>query len=225
LADNRGHLLPVYVLADESGSMGSYVQELNTGLASLCETLASEPMIAAKVRLCVIGFASGVAVRLPLADLRTTGALPQLHTGGSTNYQAAFQDLLTRIPADVGTLKRDGYLIHRPAVFFLSDGQPNSGGWVKPHQRLTDKARTPAAPNIIACGVGGQIQSQTIRQVATQEAFAFVSVPGADIGVSIARFFAALTASVVQSGQSLNSVSPQLVVEPPDGFRMAIDVV
>ncbi len=225
MADNRGHLLPVYVLADESGSMGYYVQELNAGLESLCETLAAEPMIAAKVRLCVIGFASSVAVRLPLSDLRTTGALPQLNTGGSTNYQAAFQDLLSRIPADVSALKRDGYLIHRPAVFFLSDGQPDNGGWLRPHQLLTNRTSTPAAPNIIACGVGSQIQKQTIRQVATQEAFAFVSVTGADIGVSIARFFTALTSSVVQSGQSLNSASPQLVVEPPDGFCLAIDVV
>jgi hypothetical protein len=43
--------------------------------------------------------------------------------------------------------------------------------------------------------------------------------------VSIAKFFIALTTSVVQSGRSLNSPSPELIVERPEGFTMAIDVV
>jgi uncharacterized protein YegL len=224
VADNRGHLLPVYVLADESGSMAAYAGELNAGLTSLYETLRSEPMIAAKVRLSVIGFSDNVAVRLALADLRATETMPQLQIRGSTNYEAAFEDLLTRIPADVATLKEGGYLVHRPAVFFLSDGQPNNESWPDAHRRLTDRATTPAAPNIIACGVG-QVKPDTILQVATQEDFAFVAVAGADIGTSIARFFVALTASVVQSGRSLSSAAPELVVEKPDGFHMAIDVV
>jgi uncharacterized protein YegL len=109
-------------------------------------------------------------------------------------------------------------------VFFLSDGQPNNTKWRKPHERLTDKAVTPAAPNIIACGVG-DVMPQTILQVATRSDFAFVSVAGADIGASIAKFFIALTTSVVQSGRSLNSPQPELVVERPEGFTMAIDVV
>ena len=131
---------------------------------------------------------------------------------------------MTRIPQDIATLKASGYMVHRPAVFFLSDGQPNNSEWRKPHGQLTDKSVTPAAPNIIACGVG-DVQAETILQVATQPDFAFVSVAGVDIGTSIARFFIALTSSVVQSGRSLTSSHPELVVEKPEGFSMAIDVV
>ena len=47
----------------------------------------------------------------------------------------------------------------------------------------------------------------------------------AGVGAAIAEFFIALTASVVQSGRSLSSVHPELVVEKPDGFRLAIDVI
>ena len=57
MPDNRGHLLPVYVLADESYSMKNHLVELNDGLVSLHETLRSEPMVAAKVRLSILGFA------------------------------------------------------------------------------------------------------------------------------------------------------------------------
>src|ERR1022692_840895 len=135
VADNRGHLLPVYILADESGSMAPYVGELDAGLVSLYETIRSEPMIAAKVRLSVLGFSDDVAVRLALADLRTTEVLPQLKSRGSTSYSAAFLDLLKRIPQDVATLKQEGYLIHRPAVFFLSDGQPNEQNWRDAHNQ------------------------------------------------------------------------------------------
>lgn len=204
--------------------MQNYESELNNGLASLIETLRAEPMIAAKVRLSVLGFSDKVAVRLVMADLRGLDMVPRLRIRSSTSYRAAFDDLLRRIPGDVFVLKRDGYSVHRPVVFFLSDGQPDDGRWRGPHRRLTDRTATAAAPNIIGFGIGA-VKAQTILEVATQARFAFVSIPGADIGMAIARFFVALTASVIQSGQSLNSPNPELVVEHPEGFRLAIDVV
>jgi uncharacterized protein YegL len=227
MADVRGHLLPVYVIADESGSMEEHEGELNKGLASLHNALRGEPMVAAKVRLTVLGFASRVAVRLALSDLREQPEAPKLHIGGTTSYQSVFEELLGRIPADVRALKSQGYLVHRPAVFFLSDGQPNPGeDWVSPHKRLTDRTVTSAAPNVIAFGVGA-VDAATILQVATEQRFAFVSVPGADIGTAITKFFLTLTASVIQSGQSLNSAAPEIVIDrpDPDQFRMAIEVV
>lgn len=206
--------------------MNDNAGELNSGLISLHEALRSEPMVAAKVRLSVLGFSNTVAARMTLADLRSETRLPQLQIrSGGTSYRAAFEDLLQRIPADIDTLKTDGYQVHRPAVFFLSDGQPTDGKWSGPHSRLTNRSVTPAAPNIIAFGLGGDVKPETILQVATQKEYAFVSVPGADIGAAIARFFMALTMSVIQSGRSLASANPQLVVEQPQGFTMAIDVV
>ena len=129
MADIKGHLLPVYVLADESYSMLPYSEQLSSGMTSLHEALRSEPMVAAKVRLSVLGFSDTVIVRMSLADLRNEEALPVLQVRSSTDYGAAFKDLLTRIPQDIGVLKQNGYQVHRPAVFFLSDGQPNNNKW------------------------------------------------------------------------------------------------
>ena len=155
MPDPKGNLLPVYVLADESYSLFDHAQELNHGLVSLCDALRAEPMIAAKVRLSILGFSDDVEVRLALADLRDVENLPSLRIRNNTNYQAVFKDLLTRIPHDVDMLKTGGYLVHRPAVFFLSDGQPNDDSdWLEPRERLTNKKVTPAAPNIIAFGIG-----------------------------------------------------------------------
>ncbi|QLJ05262.1 hypothetical protein HZZ00_32390 [Streptomyces sp. NEAU-sy36] len=225
MAETKGVLLPAYVLADESQSMGPYRQDLSNGLVSLCEGLRAEPMIAAKLRLAVLGFSDDVQVRLAVADMRTETSLPQVTIRGLTNYEAVFDDLLDRIPSDVQWLRGEGYKVHRPVVFFLSDGQPTDGGaWRRPHALLTDKATTPTAPNIVACGIG-DAQARTMVEVATRDEFAFVAKPGTDIGRAVAEFFHALTASLVASGRALNSGSPQLVVNRPDQFTMAIDEV
>ncbi|WP_406515493.1 hypothetical protein OH809_23035 [Streptomyces sp. NBC_00873] len=225
MAETLGQLLPVYVLADESGSMHPYVGDLNAGLASLHRAMLGEPMAAAKVRFSVLGFANSVTERLILADLRAESELPRLTASGGTSYEAAFTALLRRLPQDVDTLKSQGYRVHRPAVFFLSDGQPNFGeAWQDRHRELTDRSVTKAAPNIIACGIG-QAEAETILSVATQSEFAFISVPGAQLGESIAQFFTALTKSVVESGNAMASGQPELVVERPEGFRLAIDEV
>lgn len=225
MAETRGVLLPAYVVADESASMSPYYQDLSAGLASLCNGLRAEPMIAAKVRLAILGFSDDVQLRQGLSDMRMVEVLPQLAIRGATNYGAAFADLLQRIPYDVQMLKNDGYKVHRPVVFFLSDGQPTDGQhWHGPHQMLVDRNQMPVAPNIIACGIG-QARPDTMLQVATRQEFAFVAVPSADIGRAIAEFFHALTASLVASGRAMADGNPQLVVNRPDQFRMAVDVV
>ncbi|MGW4379986.1 vWA domain-containing protein [Kitasatospora sp. NPDC004531] len=225
MAEIKGVLLPAYVLADESASMGPYLDELSDGLVSLCEGLRAEPMIAAKLRLAVLGFSDDVQVRLAVADMRTETSLPEVVIRGSTRYRAVFDDLLQRIPTDVQWLRGQGYRVHRPVVFFLSDGQPTDGNaWRRPHAELVDRARTPTAPNIIACGIGSA-EARTMLEVATRPEFAFVAVPGADIGRAIAEFFHSLTASLVASGHALNSADPRLVVNRPDQFTLAIDEV
>lgn len=225
MPETKGVLLPAYVLADESASMGPYRGELEDGLVSLCEGLRAEPMIAAKLRLAVLGFSDDVQVRLAVADMRAETSLPKVSIRGLTNYGAVFNDLIRRIPSDVQWLRGEGYKVHRPVVFFLSDGQPTDGdGWRAPHAALIDKDRTPTAPNIVTCGIGAA-QAHTMVEVATRPQFAFIAKPGTDIGRAISEFFHALTASLVASGHALNTASPHLVVNRPDQFTLAIDEV
>ncbi|BBA95452.1 hypothetical protein RVR_311 [Actinacidiphila reveromycinica] len=222
---NRARLLPIYVLADESGSMNPYIDELNAGLRSLHAALAVEPMASAKVRFSVLGFADDVEERLRMVDLRDVDTFPRLCTRGSTSYAAVFEDLLVRVPQDVGALKAEGFQVHRPAVFFLSDGVPNDGdGWEGPYGRLTDKRVTPAAPNIIACGVG-DADPHVIDAVATAHEFGFIADPDADVGQAIARFCTSLTTSVIASSRALDAADPRLTVDRPEHFTMAMDVI
>ncbi|MER5635888.1 hypothetical protein ABT095_02895 [Kitasatospora sp. NPDC002227] len=225
MAETRGVLLPAYVVADESASMGPYQRELDEGVTSLCEGLRASPMLAAKLRLAVLGFSDDVQVRLAVADMRTETTVPRLQIRGLTRYRSAFDDLLHRIPADIRWLRSEGYRVHRPVVFFLSDGQPTDGdAWRAPHAELTDKYRSPAAPNIVACGIG-DAEARTMVEVATRPEFAFVAKAGADLGQAISEFFHALTASLVASSQALGSGEPTLVVQRPEHFTLAIDEV
>ncbi|MCL2586098.1 MAG: hypothetical protein FWE35_26995 [Streptosporangiales bacterium] len=225
MAETRGVLLPAYVVADESASMGPHQQQLAEGLSSLCEGLRAEPMIAAKIRLAILGFSGDVQLRQPLSDMRSVEVLPRLESRGATMYGEVFRDLRGRIPHDLASLKQEQYGVHRPVVFFLSDGQPSDGRtWQDAHRALTDRNQMPAAPNIIACGIG-DARPDTMVAVATRPEFAFVSVKGTDVGKAISEFFHALTASLVASGRALANGQPELVVNRPDQFTLAIDEV
>jgi uncharacterized protein YegL len=225
MAELRGQLLPVYVVVDESDSMRPYVDELNQGLRSLHTALLKEPMAAAKVRMTILGFSNTVIVRLRRADLRTIDHFEPVRTRANTLFGEVFRDLLVRIPSDVALLKQEGYAVHRPAVFFLSDGQPtDEPSWRTAHAQLVDRQFMAAAPNIIACGIGAARPS-TILAVATSSRFAFVTIPGTEIGPAVAKFCAALVRSVVQSATSLQTARPELHVERPDCFNLAIDIL
>lgn len=119
--------------------MAGNVGELNDGLVTLLDAIQGETMAAAKIRFCVIGFDHSVRCYLEPSDLREVETMPELDAYGGTSYTVAFGELHRRIPDDVARLKAEGYEVRRPAVFFLSDGEPNHGdGWEEPHSDLTD---------------------------------------------------------------------------------------
>lgn len=212
-----GNILPIYFVADESYSMSPHVGELNDGLSSLLDALHLQPMGAAKVRFCMIGFSDFAECHLEPADLRYVEVMPQLSARGSTSYTAAFRELRSRIPHDIAQLKADGYLVNRPAVFFLTDGAPNPGdGWEQAHAELVGP-EFGQRPNILAFGIGDAVQ-QVIREVATTPEYAFVAAAGTYTGVAVAEFAKALTRSVISSAQALADGDSSLPVEKPEGF-------
>ncbi|TQM33645.1 vWA domain-containing protein [Nocardia bhagyanarayanae] len=216
----KATVLPVYFVADESYSMVNDVRDLNTGLVTLFDTLQGEAMAAAKVRFCVLGFSDDAVCYLEPSDLRYVDHVPELRARGSTSFAAAFSELSNRIPRDIRELKSDGYLVNRPAVFFLTDGAPNPGdGWEAARTQLMS---LPGHPNILAFGIG-QADADVIRQVATAPKYAFIAAAGTDTGVAISKFVTALTQSVINSGTALATGQATLQVEKPDDF-VSLDV-
>lgn len=218
----KGQILLVYFVADESGSMGANVGELNEGLLSLLDALQREPFAAARVRFSVIGFSDSAFTHLEASDLRTTTWRPELSAQGLTSYAAAFDELRYRISVDIAHLKQQGFEVLRPAVFFLTDGQPNGKeDWRAARARvLAERAR----PNILAFGIG-DADARVVCELATDEKYAFQAAHGADTGVMLSEFLKSLMHSVVSSGQAVASGRAELQFEKPEGFTLAVDVI
>jgi uncharacterized protein YegL len=190
----KGSILLVYFVADESGSMGRNIGELNAGLASLHDALQRESFAAAKVRLSVIGFSDTAFTYLEPADMRLLEVMPALTAQGLASYAAAFGQLAYRISVDVPGLKAQGYTVHRPSVFFLTDGLPNRDeDWRSVRSNLLAQ---PAAPNILAFGIG-DADAAIVCELATKPNFGFVAARGVDTGAAISEFLTSLTHSVV----------------------------
>ena len=121
-----GQVLPMYFVGDESHSMaGDPIAAVNQGLIDLRDEVAKHPLIGKKVRFGIITFADTAETRLQLSELSEDLVLPSLAPRGrGTSYASALEAVRQTIPADVALLKASGYQVHRPSVFFLSDGQP-----------------------------------------------------------------------------------------------------
>lgn len=208
----EGEILPFYAVCDESGSMaGAPVQAINDALPELHREIGSDPVVCDKTRFALIGFESKAEVLMGLSDLSMVQAIPGLAPKGATSYGAAFDLLRTTIDADMHTLTSDGYQVYRPAVFFMSDGQPTDN-WEAAYQRLQDPD-WPYRPNIIAFGVAGA-DAATISKVGTVAAF--VADTGVNPAIALKEYIRSLTNSIVSS---TSSPTPSLMIPPPpQGF-------
>jgi uncharacterized protein YegL len=221
MADTKGIVLPVYFVPDESGSMYSLVSELNAGLITLLDAMHRHTLAAAKVRFSIIGFSDTATEHLALTDLRTITALPILESGGGTSYSSAFTLLRAQIESGVRKLRSEGLIVHRPVVFFLTDGVPteSESKWKEALEALRENEFR-YHPNIIAFGLGRAVAS-VISTVATRDEFAFKAAQGSNTAVALTEFFTTFTQSVVTSAQSITPEGGELVVPKPPGFVFA----
>ncbi|MBW8485532.1 vWA domain-containing protein [Actinomadura parmotrematis] len=203
-------VLPFYLVCDESYSMTtadpatgrSPIDDINAQIPTIYQEIASNPIVADRARLGIIGFSSTAEVLQPLADLNDVQTLPQISGRSATSYAAAFDLLRRTIDDDVRALKQAGHVPYRPTVFFLTDGLPTDpADWPRAHQRLTDPGFR-ARPHILAFGFGGldaanEADTKVLRQIATFRAF----VAKSDISPSeaLSEFAKQLLNSIVQS--------------------------
>jgi uncharacterized protein YegL len=193
-------ILPFYLMCDESSSMtGEPIKAINDSLPDLHKAIGGNPVVADKTRFCLISFSHEAQVLLPLSDLSDIASVPALTAAGGTSYSVALDLLQHTINQDVAKLKADGHQVLRPAVFFLTDGQPNdTSEWPAAHQRLTDPNWN-ARPNILAFGFG-QADPTTIQQIATVRAFIADGTLGP--AQALQEFAQSLIRSIVRSGTS-----------------------
>jgi uncharacterized protein YegL len=206
-------VLPFYLLCDESGSMTGLVEQRNNELLpDLHHSISTDPVVADKTRFSIVGFADDARCILPLSDLSDLESIPGLVARGVTDFGAAFRELRTRIDDDVTSLKSQGHLVYRPAVFFLGDGQPTDPDWRDGLEFVTDEGWS-YRPNMIAFGLG-DADASVIGEVGTFKAF--IVSPNVNPARALTEFASALTKSIVKSGQS--STEEGMTLQVPDSI-------
>ncbi|WP_433802980.1 vWA domain-containing protein [Actinomycetospora sp. CA-084318] len=221
-------ILPFYLVVDVSYSMlGPKLDSANEVMPAVRDALAKNPILADKVRFSVIDFGDEARVRLPLCDPLTVGTLPTMNVRGMTSYASAFWELRTAIETDVKQLKADGLQVHRPAVFFLSDGLPTDHDdvWRQAFADLTQTFRE--WPNVIPCGVdqADPAVMQELIHPATgpKKMQMYMMERGADAGQAINAVTEILISSVIASGASLARGEKGIVL--PDQAQLPPGIV
>lgn len=223
----KAKLLPMYIVVDVSWSMKTdgKIDAANGIIPSLQTALLNSPTIADKVRFSLIDFSDDAQVQLPLCDLAMARNTPTLTIRGGTSYAAAFKLLRSEIDANVRTLKADQFAVHRPAVFFISDGEPTDleDDWRKAFSALTsfDKATNigfPYFPNFIPFGVGDDVRRDIMQQLIfpPTRSKAYFTKDGVDPGDALRQMTEVLVMSTMLSGASVGTNGPSFLLPEDD---------
>jgi uncharacterized protein YegL len=228
----QAKILPFYLVVDVSWSMSEdgKLDSANGIVEQLTEALAKQPVIADKVRFGLIDFSDDAHVVLPLCDLSMAPEPPPFAVRGGTSYVSAFNRLHQQIEQDVAQLKGDGFAVHRPAVFFISDGEPtdDEAAWRQAFSELTsyDKAsKTGFAffPNVIPFGVGASMGTLGELIHPRDRSKAYFMKEGANPGKALADMAQILVASTLMSGASFGNGGPGFMLPADDNLGELVE--
>jgi uncharacterized protein YegL len=229
---SRAKILPFYLLVDVSYSMSEdgKLDAANSIVRELKNALAEHPVIADKVRFSVIDFSDDSNVVLPLCDLSMHEGDTNFAIRGGTSYVSAFQTARRQIEQDVNQLKADGFDVHRPALFFVSDGDPTDdmSAWQQAFAELTAYDRSTKTgfayyPNVIPLGVGAR--PDTLRDLIhpRDRSKAYFMKDGASAGEALRQMAEMLVASTLLSGASFGNGGPGFVL--PEDSDLGDDIL
>lgn len=192
--------LPVILLADVSGSMGSEgkINALNLAVREMLEALKDESDLRAEIHVAVITFGGSARVHLPISPAKSA-AWTDLGADGGTPMGGAFA-LARGLVEDRNTISSRAY---RPTIVLVSDGQPTDD-WSAPLKALLASERAGKAFRM-AMAIGADADEKVLQDfLAAPEARVF----RADEAKKIREFFRLVTMSVSSRSRSIDPNSP-----------------
>ncbi len=155
--------LPIYILADTSGSMaGEAILALSQGLSFLKDDLVNEPRAVETVWLSVITFGGQAQVAVPLTELMAFTP-PTLNAEGGTPLGGALRLLNQSIHFDVVVTSGKGTGDYKPLVFLFIHGEPTDD-WRSAVQEIKQRTRAKIA-YFVAVGCGDQVNYTTLKEI------------------------------------------------------------
>lgn len=206
--------LPVYILADVSGSMqGTPIESVKSGIRQLHRDLLGDPQAIESAYLSIITFGNTATQMVPLTEVAMFNP-PELMASGTTNFGDGLRMLLESFDRELVRTTADQKGDWRPLVFILSDGAPTDVEWPTYAQQLRE--RRPA--NIIAVACGDQADVNVLKQVTENVILMQEMTPDA-----FKAFFAFVSASVKQTSQKVGAVADGAAITlppPPPGITI-----
>lgn len=151
--------LPVYIVADCSGSMaGDPIESVKSGIRSLHSELMGDPSAVESAFLSVITFDSSARQIVPLTDLQSF-IPPELTAGGTTALGAALKTLMSCIDTEVRTTTGEQKGDWKPLIFLLTDGNPTDS-W----QAAADEMKARRV-NVIAVACGEAMDTTVLKSL------------------------------------------------------------
>ena len=216
-------VMPFYIVCDVSGSMAGDMVALNSGVADLCKEIMRDPVADDLCLLSVIAFDDTARTVVPLSFPTAVKLQPMTCNGGLTNYTAAFQEFHRAFEADRTLLRGEGMRIHRPCVFFLTDGEPTSTDHQQVFKQLfgydrTTKQGNSAYPYVTPFGFRGATEA-TMKSLAwpdfgEKKGRYFLAKQGVAVSQLLKEMSGLIANSVLSSSASVNSGSPQYLPPP-----------
>lgn len=152
--------LPVYILADCSGSMsGEPIESVKSGIRSLHAELMGDPSAVESAFLSVITFDSSARQVIPLTELSAFNP-PDLNAGGTTALGAALTTLMDSIAKEVRQSTAEQKGDWKPLIFILTDGNPTDS-WQGPADELKNRR----IGNVIAVACGESVDTSALKGI------------------------------------------------------------
>lgn len=217
LEEDAKYILPVYIAVDHSWSMSprenNAIDAANSLIPTIIRTCIKNPLADERARFCVIGFNNRARVVSPLAR-GTNLAQHTFEASDGTSFSEVFKLLKSQLEADYSSLRADGYKVYRPAVFFITDGEPLDNP-ADSFAELTDPNFS-RRPNLSVFGLGPNVPSDVVETYTAGKGRAFLTADGSDAAEALGGFIEILMQSIVSSTAKVSSGDAS---EADDGFK------
>lgn len=234
MSESKGKLIPFYLVVDVSASMttAGRIDAANDIVGELMIAFEKNPILTDIVRVALIDFSDDARVVIPLDDILELESIPRLGVRGGTSYRAAFDVLRSEIQRNVDELKASGFEVHRPAVYFITDGEPNEGDdWETAFARLTTYDRSTKTgfayfPNVIPCGVGDATGAVLAPMIHPRDRMKmFLARDGADPAAALPKMIEVIISSLMASAQSVSSSQSGGGIQMPNPDDLPDDIM
>ena len=213
--NNSPRPVPVYILADVSGSMaGLKVQNLNKAIAQMAQSFLADSDTDITFHMSVITFGSSAKLHIPLTPIERFSFTP-LTTSGSTNLAGALK-IAKELIED---RSKQPVRAMKPAVALISDGMPDRGYEVE-FERFINEGKTRESQRF-AVGIGSDADRAVLDRFQNIDEIGVLSADSAEDVVELldrvrgyTTAMAQETSKMIDSGVSSSPSRPSAPDSP-----------